>query len=331
MVVRVFVFLLMGSLGAGLGPGLAQDASPAGSGIEVRVVERIFSGVPNVPPAETQVLRQIAVAPSTNGVVDYTSAQLVQTVSEGAMPVALAPGSYWVGAASAVPSGDPAPAPATGEGTALPPSGGFVGVPSEGTPGVAVPDGGGGGVPNPSGAPLIAQTVTVEGGQFAPVTLYIDRFAPSAPPGFEPEPEPTVDPVHRWRVRYFTPEELADAAAEDTIWGPKADPDGDRIENEIEYALGLHPRESESFQDAVQLQVSESGFSLSILQRRNDERVRYVVESAPRVGFEAGTVVGVEPGAREAFDRDYEWVTYQEDLAGARFYRIQIGSESPAN
>jgi len=55
--------------------------------------------------------------------------------------------------------------------------------------------------------------------------------------------------MESWLMAQFSAADLADPAREATIWGPKADPDSDGLDNLMEYALGLIPT---SGQDAGQ-------------------------------------------------------------------------------
>lgn len=52
-----------------------------------------------------------------------------------------------------------------------------------------------------------------------------------------PEPEPTGPTFAEWRSTVFTADQLAD----ETISGPLANPDGDDLNNQLEYALGTSP------------------------------------------------------------------------------------------
>ncbi len=50
-------------------------------------------------------------------------------------------------------------------------------------------------------------------------------------------PPPPLTPLQIWQAAHFTPEQLADPELEATVWGFRADPDGDNISNILEYAL----------------------------------------------------------------------------------------------
>lgn len=78
-------------------------------------------------------------------------------------------------------------------------------------------------------------------------------------------------PFEEWQHLSFTSAELADAARENTLWGAKADPDADGLENLAEYALGTDPRSAAHARPAAQIETQgdERLLSLSVARRRD--------------------------------------------------------------
>src|SRR5439155_873263 len=87
-----------------------------------------------------------------------------------------------------------------------------------------------------------------------------------------------------WRTQAFSYADLSDPTKQATVWGDKADPDGDGRDNLFEYALGLDPNKSEVNQQAVVpsvADVSGSKYSaLTYIGRRNELLLQYVPEGS---------------------------------------------------
>ncbi len=70
-----------------------------------------------------------------------------------------------------------------------------------------------------------------------------------------------------WQHRHFAPEELADPSQEATVWGTRANPDGDRFENLLEYALGTHPDVADPAIEPISIHVQNG--NLIVRYRRS--------------------------------------------------------------
>jgi PKD repeat protein len=81
-------------------------------------------------------------------------------------------------------------------------------------------------------------------------------------------------PVETWRAANFTAAELADNSMEASLWGSSADPDGDDLNNDAEFALGTDPLSGNSTSDVITMSLSEEpgGHLLYMTyRRRNDD------------------------------------------------------------
>ena len=61
-------------------------------------------------------------------------------------------------------------------------------------------------------------------------------YSPGGKPGRE-----DMFTIDDWRGQYFSADDLANPAKEESLWGAEADPDGDGVPNLVEYALGTSP------------------------------------------------------------------------------------------
>ena len=308
-----------------IGGVVAQEPAVVATGVEVRVIERVYSGVPGVPPSESQVSRQIAIAPAIGELADPSRIRIVQTDLEAGSAVALAPGSYWLGSISELPTpsvgaGSPVALPPAG---GLPPGGGISGEGEEAEGGAPLSGSGDSAAPNPSLGAIPAQRLTVDAGQLESVTVYLDLYAPSAP-GIGGAPEPEEDPLERWQRRYFSEEERSQDDGETLLWGLEADPDRDGMKNVAEYALGSDPRSAESLTDVYQIRIETGAFRLRLLQHRSDARLVYTIDRLAALESPEGVEAGLARLGSEVFDRNYEWVTYGEETAEARLYRVRV-------
>ncbi len=136
-----------------------------------------------------------------------------------------------------------------------------------------------------------------------------------------------------WLHGPFTDAELADAAAEATLWGRQADPDGDGMANLIEYALGTDPRTANPGGLGGVLRspaMAEGVFELAFRRRPGVSGVAYELESSPDLStwapVDAGditeTVVDCGCGLEE--------VTWRIEPAPGQprvFYRLRVRAE----
>ena len=264
-------------------------------GLRVQVIQRVYSGVPGVPPSTSSVSQELTVAPYRDGKPSLGTAQSIETTTTSPFFVALSPGDYWVGPQSIAASDEP------------------LAVPSDG-------------LPRP-------QIVTVTANQVTDVTLYADLYAPSAPPP-PPSPDPEPDngaetALNRWLNRHFTNAELNTEEAETTLWGLGADPDGDGLLNLQEYALDLDARTADSLFPAVAFQFQPNETQVSIRQHRTDHTIQYqLVASNNLRDWSKREVIDNQVGT-DAIDRDYRWVHYRDRVENERFYRIEIQRVEP--
>ncbi|HEY2952973.1 MAG TPA: fibronectin type III domain-containing protein, partial [Verrucomicrobiae bacterium] len=56
----------------------------------------------------------------------------------------------------------------------------------------------------------------------------------------------TGNALDTWRLLHFSPSDLVDASKEAMVWGDKADPDHDGLDNLLEFALGFDPGQREA-------------------------------------------------------------------------------------
>jgi hypothetical protein len=143
----------------------------------------------------------------------------------------------------------------------------------------------------------------------------------------------TGDDLDRWRNANFSESALIDPTQEDTLYGDKADPEQDGIDNLLEYALGLDPEDKESIQATVEMDLVEGAnaerFSAIIFPRRkNQALIQYIPEvSSDRVTWNSGPAA-VSEVDRWDEDNDFEVVMFQ-DLTpigpdGIRYIRLRV-------
>ena len=124
-------------------------------------------------------------------------------------------------------------------------------------------------------------TIGETSGGSPPIPLFrYRRLPPNSPPAFSisvsdgvlsdgPHPATILFNAgsrELWQHEHFTAGELDDPGLESSIWGFRADPDGDRLPNLVEYALGGDPR---SPQDDEIVVVEPAGGSLTLIYRRD--------------------------------------------------------------
>ena len=135
-----------------------------------------------------------------------------------------------------------------------------------------------------------------------------------------------------WRTQVFSYADLSDPTKQATVWGDKADPDGDGRDNLFEYAVGLDPNKSELNQQAVLPSIADvSGVkysALSFVRRVNEPLLQYVPEvSLDKVTWSSGTsfvqqvrVVPLSTGFETVYVQDLTPVSAQTP----RFIRLRI-------
>lgn len=88
--------------------------------------------------------------------------------------------------------------------------------------------------------------------------------------------------LDNWRTQEFSFADLIDPTKEATVWGDKADPDGDGRDNLLEFAVGLDPNTSEANQQAVVVSIVDVGgikySALTFSRRINESLLQYVPE-----------------------------------------------------
>lgn len=290
---RRFTLLLLG-LTCAIG-GLSAQIPISLSGLNIQVVQRVHSGLPGIPPSTTSVSKEITVAPYRENKPILSDAQTINTKVTAPTFIALDPDSYWVGP-QVIGTGEASPA-----------------IPGDGR--------------------LQPQTIVVTPNQVSSLTLYIDLYAPSAPP---PPPSPEPDPdngsdtaLSRWLNRHFTASELDQTKAETSLWGLEADPDGDGLLNLQEYALDLDARTADSLFPAVAFQFLPNETQVSVRQHRTDQTIQYqLVASDNLTDWSKREIIDNQVGT-DAIDRDYRWVHYRDRVESERFYRIEIQRVEP--
>lgn len=154
-----------------------------------------------------------------------------------------------------------------------------------------------------------------------------DSTAPT-PPSAEVPLHFAIGGVARWRAGNFDAQVVMDEA----VAGPEADPDGDGLENLVEYALGGDPNDASGAVHGgpVAPRISIDSERLAIAFHRRsapaaDEGISVTVEWAdtPAGPWETGGLeVGVDP-----VNAEWERVTFRDEAAtpGARrFARVRV-------
>lgn len=157
-------------------------------------------------------------------------------------------------------------------------------------------------------------------GEF-PVTL---RVTDSGSPARSAEQTYTLTVAARfsgWQAQHFN------LPAEAALAEPLADPDADRLPNLIEYALRRNPRVPDAPALVRPEFAPDGGVSLSVSVRRDDPKVRVMLEAAGEVPFAAptaGNLVETVPG-----DAGLQTLRFADPLklsetGGRRFWRLKF-------
>jgi hypothetical protein len=141
------------------------------------------------------------------------------------------------------------------------------------------------------------------------------------------------DTLDTWRNRFFSPSDLVDPTKETTIFGDKADPDQDGLDNLLEHGLGLNPVAKGTLEEVVVMEIREGAneekhASLTFPRRKNQSLVQYQPEvSSDKVTWYSGPGVLAEIG-RQDRDNEFEVVTFQDltsiEPTRTRFIRLKI-------
>lgn len=143
----------------------------------------------------------------------------------------------------------------------------------------------------------------------------------------------TGDALDTWRNANFSQSALVDPTQEETLYGDKADPEPDGIDNLLEYALGLNPGKKESIQEAVAVDLMEGpnaeNFAVLLFPRRkNQSLVEYIPEvSSDRATWNSGSGAVLEV---DRWDQDSEFeVVMVQDLTpigpdNPRYIRLRV-------
>lgn len=133
-----------------------------------------------------------------------------------------------------------------------------------------------------------------------------------------------------WRVQYFTAGELLDAA----ISGSEADPDGDGLNNTLEYAMKLDPKQKNSPSPVTVVNVSEEASNFQALQFRrriNEVDIEYLPQistSLDQWNEEAGTPHLMQHGDAVNNNDGTETVIYRSTVpyptGGKEFLRLKV-------
>ena len=133
-----------------------------------------------------------------------------------------------------------------------------------------------------------------------------------------------------WIGNYFSSDELNDPTT-----GEKADADGDGRNNLLEYALGLHPRESQDSGEGIRMKIVEDTdgnryLAVTFRRRLNDPRLEYLPEVSGDGGqtWQSGSAFLLKTAVVPLEGVPFEEVTYQETTPGVaghpRIFRLTV-------
>ena len=130
-----------------------------------------------------------------------------------------------------------------------------------------------------------------------------------------------------FREEYFTPTELADPM----ISGPAADPDDDGLNNMLEYALGLNPRQPDAASARPTVAISTGYLELTFIRRNDAGDLSYVPEvSDDLLTWHSGPGY-LEEVSVTPLDAQRDWVTVRDltpiSAAATRFARVRLQTQ----
>lgn len=138
-----------------------------------------------------------------------------------------------------------------------------------------------------------------------------------------------------WRAERFTAQTLASPALEATMWGHRADPDGDGNANLLEYAMGTNPRKADDFSHKGVLGIrtidGRDQFSYTIRQRLvgADSKLNYIIEISDEL--KRWDPLNVAPTFSDELSGDWQGfveATYLDTQAvgsqAKQFFRVRV-------
>jgi hypothetical protein len=134
----------------------------------------------------------------------------------------------------------------------------------------------------------------------------------------------------KWRSEAFPPQILNDPAAEATVWGDEADPDGDQVPNLLEFAFGMDPgTPGRPPIQNLEGELAPPGRMAFFFPIRNDPRLSWKLEVSENlaVGWRAAAPTDWET-VSDSPDGDFRYITVLEtaesSARSARFVRISV-------
>ena len=145
----------------------------------------------------------------------------------------------------------------------------------------------------------------------------------------------TINTRDSWFTSNFSAADLDDPAKEDSVWGNSANPDGDALDNLMEYALALDPNDSTDAEDAIALVVAESAtpgeflHTMTFTRRTNDGSLSIHPEvSGDAVNWSGDSADVAQVGSGTPAGANAETVTFQDQTPVTpdtpRFFRLRV-------
>ena len=145
-----------------------------------------------------------------------------------------------------------------------------------------------------------------------------------------------IDTRTVWLTSNFNEADLENPALENTVWGDSANPDGDALDNLMEYGLGRNPNDGTDGEDAISLSVSEDGgspgsyyHSVTFTRRTNDPSLSLFPEvSGDAVTWSSDSSDIAEEGAAQPAGTGLETITFRDQTTvtpgSPRFFRLRV-------
>lgn len=123
-------------------------------------------------------------------------------------------------------------------------------------------------------------------------------------------------PMDGWLLSQFAAGDLTDPTKAPTVWGHKADPDGDGRDNLMEYALGLNPTNATDIGQGVSSAIMRFGgepyLILSFNRRTDDPSLSYIPEVSGNRRFWSSGEGFADLVDRQQLFGGWERVTYRD-------------------